>query len=96
MALVALSRVVHGNDDGSRKVFEPGDEVKGLDKDVLETLKEAGAVGEPATASPDELQALRDKVAALEAELGAARDPEATAAAKAAADKAAADKAGGK
>lgn len=44
MTLIAVSRIVHGNADGSTKEFGIGDTVSGLNEDQERQLVEAGAV----------------------------------------------------
>lgn len=85
MGLVAYSRIEHGKEDGSLVVIEEGESVTGLPKDVVETLKETGVVGETPVPDADEIAELRARVAELEAELNGAQDPNAQADADAAA-----------
>jgi hypothetical protein len=76
MALVALTNIKHGKDDGTLVEFAAGDEVKGLDKETLGNLKELGVVGEPTVTQSqkdEEKEALEARVAQLEAELEAER-----------------------
>jgi hypothetical protein len=76
MAEVALTRIVHGEEDGSRTVIEEGGSVKDLPKDVVDELREAGAVGTPPAAASglaDERDALQARVAELEAQLAEAK-----------------------
>jgi hypothetical protein len=76
MTDVALTTIHYGTDEGEVLVFEPGDSVSEIPTDVLENLKEQGAVGEPpvtkaqADSEKDELKA---QVADLKAQLAEAR-----------------------
>jgi hypothetical protein len=69
MALVAVSDISHGLDDGEVYYCEAGEEVdeSQFSEDELDHLKEIGAVEE--SKALEETQALRDKVRELEAEL---------------------------
>jgi hypothetical protein len=77
MAVYALTRIVHGKEDGSRVVVEEGEPVPSgvLDKEVLEQYKAEGLVGAKVDAAADdsglaaEKEALEQRVAELEAEL---------------------------
>jgi len=76
MATVALTRIVYGKDDGERVVIEEGETVKGLPKETLDELREAGAIGSPPEAASglvDERDALQARVEELEAQLEAAK-----------------------
>lgn len=46
MTLIAVSKIVHGNDDGTTKEFNIGDTVSGLNEDQERSLVEAGSVVE--------------------------------------------------
>lgn len=83
MALVALTTITHGKDDGERVTVPEGEKVPGglFTKDQLKNLHDEGLIGEP-PATPSEVADteaenadLKAKVEALEAELAAAREP---------------------
>jgi hypothetical protein len=82
--MYALTRIVHGKEDGSRVVVEEGESVPSglLDKDTLDLYKQEGLVGAKVDANADssglaeEKEALAQRVAELEAQL-AQRDKEA-------------------
>lgn len=78
--LYAVSRIVHGVKDDKDIVFQYGDEVKGLDKETLQNLINAGAVStkhpdaEVAVAKKDEeLDAANARIEELEAQLAEAQ-----------------------
>lgn len=81
MALTALTTIVHGKDDGERVTVPEGDRIpSGLfTKDQLQAFKDDGLVGEPPVpaaevdAVEEENASLKERVAALEAELDAAK-----------------------
>lgn len=72
MADVALTQIQHGTKDGVI-VIEQGMPVKGLSADVVEALKEAGAVGPavPTIQEADEANAEREDLLAQVEELKA-------------------------
>jgi len=73
MADVALTRIQHGNEDGSVTVVEENEPVKGLPADVVKDLKAQGLIGSP-PASPqeqDDLQEENDELRAQVEELKA-------------------------
>lgn len=83
MALTALTTLTHGNEAGERTVVPEGDKVPPnvFSKDELQALKDQGLVGEPPVPAADaadveaENEDLKAKVAALQAELAAAKAP---------------------
>jgi hypothetical protein len=48
----AVTQIQHGFKDGSVKVFEPGAVVKGLDKETMKQLWDAGALEEATVLTP--------------------------------------------
>lgn len=81
MALTALTGIAYGKPDGERVFVAEGERVPSgvFPKEVLQDLKDQGAVGEPpvAAAEVDAVEAenasLKEQVAALEEELAAAK-----------------------
>ena len=79
MAVVALTTIRHGAEDGTVTVVEEGDQLpaKVFTKDQLAELEENGSIGEPVVATPaatdEEKAALEARIAELEAELEAAK-----------------------
>jgi hypothetical protein len=66
----AVNQIRHGQPDGDLIVFEPGQQVTGLDKDVMVALWQAGVLTE---VNPDEVPKDHrdDEIARLQAELAA-------------------------
>lgn len=78
MAVVAITRILHGTADGETKEFNIGDDVSSLGDDAVRQLVEAGSavdttgkskfasplVGQTAVAEPDEDTAKRDELVA--------------------------------
>jgi len=64
----ALSKILHGQGAAGELVFEVGDQVKGLNKDAMISLWNAGVLTErdPNQAPPDDRD---DRIKALEKEL---------------------------
>lgn len=84
MAEVALTKIRHGNEDGSVIEIEEGGKVDKLPSDVKDTLRELGSIGEPALTQADkdeEKEELLDRIAELQkqlAEANARREAQAT------------------
>lgn len=70
----AVNEIRHGNPDGELVVFAPGQQVKGLDKDTMIALWEAGVLTEvdpdavPRDHRDDEIARLQAELDALKAE----------------------------
>lgn len=80
----AINRIRHGMGSDGEQVFEPGEQVKGLDKDTMLDLWNAGVLEERDSDAQAAAMDERDKrIAELEAQLEAAK-AEAAEAAKAA------------
>jgi len=71
MAVVALTKIKHGNADGTVVELEPGDKIPGktFSKEELEALQASGSIGQPAAESNQELEMAKARVAELEAQL---------------------------
>jgi hypothetical protein len=76
MAEVALTGLEYLDEDDQRVSVLEGEKVDKVPKDILDTFREAGSIGEPAMTQADkdaEKDELLEKVARLQAELAATR-----------------------
>lgn len=80
MTVVAIAKVGYQKNEGDADSvvwFEPGEEVDGAPKDVVEQWEANGSVGNPPEVLPSvvaEKEALEERVADLEAQLAAAKE----------------------
>jgi hypothetical protein len=72
MADIALTRIRHGNEDGTIVDIPEGEKIEGLDEETVKALREQGAIGSPPTDHPvyaEERQDLLDQIRKLQDDL---------------------------
>ena len=84
MTVIAIAQLLYQKDDkdpDSVVTIEPGEEVKGVPKEVVDVWKANGTVGDPPpvlASIVEEKDALKDRVAELEQQLADAKKPSST------------------